>query len=66
MNRNTNFRPTSEGQFRQALSDGIQLWTECVSCGSAFQSSNVYTPEGWKETQISGYCECCFDKLFEE
>jgi hypothetical protein len=38
----------------------------CVECGQPFTSANVYTPEGWKETKISGMCEKCFDRAFGE
>lgn len=35
---------------------------KCISCQCAFSNQNVYSKEGWAETQISGLCEKCFDK----
>ena len=37
----------------------------CISCDQAFSDANVHTKAGWTETKISGYCEDCFDSLFE-
>lgn len=38
-------------------------YTLCVKCKCPFTSKNVHTIEGWRETQISGMCEDCFDAL---
>ena len=38
----------------------------CFMCREHFSPDNVQTPEGWRETQISGVCEVCFDRLMEE
>lgn len=45
---------------------------KCVQCSKPFSfgrsddpEANVFTPAGDRETRISGYCERCFDKLFE-
>jgi hypothetical protein len=38
----------------------------CIDCKQPFTSENVHSPEGWRETQISGMCEDCFDDLFVE
>jgi hypothetical protein len=35
----------------------------CLECGQPFTSSNVHTPEGWKETKLSQLCEDCFDTI---
>lgn len=62
----TSFRPISETQFNAAKEQELLgLITTCVSCGQPFSAQNVYSVLGWKETQISGYCECCFDELFD-
>ena len=45
--------------------DQNQPKTHCIDCGQPFTSENVHTVDGWKETQISGNCEDCFEKLFE-
>lgn len=36
----------------------------CVSCGEKFSNKNVFTKVGWKETEISGICEKCWDGVF--
>lgn len=38
----------------------------CEHCKEPFSDANVMTPDGWKETQISGICEKCFDSICEE
>lgn len=38
---------------------------KCVSCKEPFSDENVYSDLGWKEVQISGLCELCFDKIKE-
>lgn len=38
----------------------------CTSCREHFSEDNVHTSDGWKETQISGMCENCYDELFAE
>lgn len=61
----TSFRPISETQFNAAKEQKLHgLITTCINCRQPFSSQNVYSLLGWKETQISGYCECCFDGLF--
>ena len=41
-------------------------FTKCYTCGQPFTRVNVFTTLGWRETQISGMCEACFDELFKE
>lgn len=38
----------------------------CVYCKGEFTDANVRTELGWKETQISGICEICWDELFKD
>jgi len=38
----------------------------CSACRKLFSNANTHTALGWKETQISGFCEDCFDALFAE
>jgi len=39
----------------------------CIMCEKQFiKGINVFTPAGEAETQISGYCETCFDMLFAD
>jgi len=66
MNRLTDYRPNSETQFKEAIENGLKLWKNCLNCEKEFSNENTKTPAGWRETQISGFCECCFDKIFGE
>lgn len=36
----------------------------CIQCKAAFTDANTHSAAGWKETQISGFCEDCFDNIF--
>lgn len=38
----------------------------CIECKERFSDKNVYSSAGAKETQISGLCEQCFDKITVE
>lgn len=42
------------------------VYTQCGVCGQLFTDENVHTAAGWRETQISGDCENCFDELFDD
>lgn len=33
----------------------------CIICDESFTEKNCFTDAGWRETQISGLCESCFD-----
>jgi len=35
--------------------------TCCSSCGEDISFSNTISPEGWREVDLSGICEKCFD-----
>lgn len=37
---------------------------KCFICDEPFTEKNCFTDSGWKETQISGFCESCFDGVF--
>ena len=39
---------------------------KCICCGKPFSHDNCYSLAGWKETQISGLCELCFDGCTKE
>lgn len=50
-------------QLGLPLKDG----KHCVICREPFlMDVNVFTPEGVKECALSGMCETCFDKTFQE
>lgn len=39
----------------------------CIECKQpAVLGVNIFTPAGSREYKISGLCEVCFDKIFEE
>lgn len=38
----------------------------CRRCRSQFTTKNVFTLAGWKETEISGICEKCWNELWAE
>lgn len=38
----------------------------CVQCNQAFSNDNTWSEAGWRETQISGLCERCFDSEFAD
>lgn len=39
----------------------------CFECGQALHLPEAAsTAAGWRETQISGICEPCFDEMFDE
>lgn len=38
----------------------------CVVCNQLFSDTNVFTDLGYKEIFLSGMCEACFDRLFQD
>ncbi len=42
----------------------VARFYSCVKCSKPFTAQNVFTRAGWRETQITGYCEKCFDNIF--
>lgn len=60
-----NYLPDSEKDFEENIGKK-RMYTYCVHCNKVFTDDNVFTPAGWRETQISGFCEICFDKLFNK
>lgn len=63
----TSYRPISYEDFLEAQEKKLPgLVTHCIDCHEGFSSVNTHTALGWRETQISGFCERCFDAIFEE
>lgn len=58
--------PQSEADFRLLVATSGQRFASCVSCTEVFDHTNTHSPEGWQETQISGMCEDCFDRIFSD
>jgi hypothetical protein len=52
----------------KVLSDyGLQLFRVCRRCDKGLAETDAATTFlGWQETQISGLCEPCFDRMFKE
>jgi hypothetical protein len=48
--------------------DGLREFDgkHCISCGEEYSAKNVFTPAGWGEIRISGFCERCFDEAWAE
>lgn len=54
--------PESWGDYQRLKKP---LYTVCLDCREKFSPENVTSPAGWRETQITGMCENCFDHLFD-
>lgn len=57
--------PESYEDFCELLASRTAVYTRCTDCAKPFEPSNTKTRAGWRETQITGMCESCFDGLFE-
>ena len=57
--------PESYEDFCELLARRDAHNIRCLDCRKPFEPSNVKTREGWRETQIGGTCEMCFDSLFD-
>ena len=55
--------PESFEEFEQLRSRGRAKEARCFMCGEDFGPGNTRSSWGWRETQISGTCERCFDEL---
>lgn len=59
--------PESAADFTELIRAGQPgLRDLCKICGEDFGPWNTSTAAGWRETQVSGSCEACFDRLFAE
>lgn len=58
--------PDSEADFRQLADLGKALNLKCNDCDRPFTGEIVRSSAGWRETQISGMCEVCYDELFQD
>jgi hypothetical protein len=59
-----NLLPISEKDYQGNLPN--MRYKMCAKCRDAFSGKNTNSQMGWRETQISGYCEKCFDGLFND
>lgn len=50
--------------FRDDLPEAEEeRYCACVNCEQPFTDKNTHSAAGWRETQISGLCEDCFDQV---
>lgn len=59
-----NLLPVSESDF--ADNYDAMRFKRCMRCDSGFTKENTTTRLGWRETQLSGFCEKCFDEVTGE
>ena len=55
--------PKSQIELQSLIQSGNHRYRLCIECHHQFTTRNVWTEDGWRETQISGLCEACFDEL---
>lgn len=41
-------------------------FSNCIECKAPFTDKNTHSTAGWRETQMSGLCEDCFDAVFAD
>lgn len=58
--------PENLADYKQLEAEGKLYFTHCFGCRREFKESNTASAEGWRETQISGMCEPCYDELFKD
>jgi len=66
INRPSILLPESPYEYLEADKQNRLLFRTCYCCGEPFSPDNTHTAAGWRETQISGLCEDCFDLLVRE
>lgn len=56
--------PESLADAEKLALDNVQRYRRCLTCGIPLHvSAAASTPASWRETQISGLCEPCFDDI---
>lgn len=60
------FLPENFDDFVALERQGQLRFMRCFICKKTHGPQSATTDRGWQETQISGSCEPCFDKLFAE
>lgn len=58
--------PESEADYKILTVHGGLKYNKCIQCTAPFSSANTHTAAGWRDTQIVGMCEDCYDNLFQE
>ena len=60
------YLPESAADFESLTqAKGLQ-YKGCIQCRAPFTTENTHSAPGWRDTQIIGMCEDCYDGLFEE
>jgi hypothetical protein len=55
--------PESLEDFHDLRKQGRLTYKVCIHCSESFED-RTQSPAGWRDTQIVGYCERCYDDLF--
>lgn len=55
--------PESPEDFIKLQRIGALRHLSCFDCKKPFTTASATTPAGWRDTQIVGICEPCFDRL---
>jgi len=55
----------AKGDYKLTREEALKK-KACVQCAEPFSNKNVKTDAGWRETKLSGMCEICYDKLFDD
>ena len=59
--------PESTAEAELLAMQGLLKFKTCMICRESLSSHRAaYSTAGWRETQISGTCEHCFDSMFKE
>lgn len=58
--------PECEADFAMLAQANLAPFFSCVVCDKPFSKANTHTKEGWRETQVTGFCENCFDETFND
>ena len=62
----SNLLPESYQEFVLLVTTDRERFRRCIHCSKVFGTATVFTSAGWRETQISGWCEWCFDETFRD
>jgi len=60
------YLPNTYAEFKQLKEAGKIRYDRCLICHKPFNDENTKTELGWRDTQIIGFCETCYDEVFEE
>lgn len=59
--------PESHGDALLLAGTGMLKFHTCSECGKSLHAvSAAKSAAGWRETQITGICEPCFDRMCDE